>query len=462
MSPRCQTFYVRMLRDDYEKSKQALAKQQEANIRLASLTDMRQDIINGLQSKVAETEKLLDSSREEQNLLKTECSKLKLTLEKINHELNSQTSLVETLTATNKQIQKDFDASLIQLDTKSQILSKANSRIIDQTAQIDTLTETNKQLLSECDNLKAMLEKSKKEYHQQSEELQLKLKHQESTIKSHTAESKRLQMKMEQLKQSLATNNSQYISQNEKLQQKFDQVNEELNKKSAEIVSLKINQDRFEHDNSRLVLQYNQVSLKLTEKEGLIDSLKSKNCKLLSEIEKLQYQSAEEANNLIDELNKTKTIAKQLTEMKSKIDSELVQVQIEITTEKEEATKKYNHMCQQYNQQITGLQDKLVQTTNASNIEVNQLKDLIDKHKEEVKAKQRSVDSLKAEFKKNEYNTNLTISKLNNEKKYLQQRVSEFEPIVQQNIELHTSTTRLNERIEYLSGVLAYYGHYNV
>ena len=140
------------------------------------------------------------------------------------------------------------------------------------------------------------------------------------------------------------------------------------------------------------------------------------------------------------------------------MDSDLAQLQIEITTEKEEAMKKYNHMCQQY----IHLKEKLVQTKNASSIEVNQLKNLIEKHKEEVKAKQRSVDFLKGEFKIKEDTANLTISKLNEEKNNLQKRVSEFGPIVQQNIELHSNTTKLNQRIEHLSGILAYYGYYNV
>ena len=214
-----------------------------------------------------------------------------------------------------------------------------------------------------------------------------------------------------------------------------------------EIELLKINQDRLEHDSSRLLLQYNEARSKGTEQAAQIDSLNSKKCELLSKIEQIQSQSAVEAKKLIDEINESKTIANQLNER---------------IHEKEELIKKYNQTGLQFNEKISSLEVNLYQQDKTANLQIHKLSSSIEKHKEEVQAKQQRIDFLQDQFKRNIDNSKLTISKLTDENKTLQQRVSSFGPIVQQNIELHTTTATLNQRIERLSNTLAYYGHYNV
>ena len=477
---------IKVLQGENGKLKQTLATKQEENIRIGSLTDMRQHIINDLQSQIAEHKSLLDSSNEEQNHLIKECNDLKLILNNSNNEqkheteekdlkLKNQAALIESLTEANKQFQNNLTASKLMNKELGVQCDEAVLNLTNQAALIDSLTDSKKQLESdletlakqleireqllktayqnvddskteqnrlkiERDDLKQMLENSIKELTQLSEVLRSKIKDQSLQIESQTAESKRFKTEVEQ-----------HITHNQKLQQNLNEVNEEVCTKSNEIELLKINQDRLEHDSNRLLLQYNEVRSKGTEQAAQIDSLNSKNCELLSKIEQIQSQSAVEAKKLIDEIN-------QLNEMKSKIGSEL----IERIHEKEELMKKYNQTCLQFKEKISSLEVNQYQQSKTTNLQIHKLSSSIEKHKEEVQAKQQRIDFLQDQFKRNVDNSKLTISKLTDENKTLQQRVSSFGPIVQQNVELHTTTATLNQRIERLSNTLAYYGHYNV
>ena len=312
---------IKGLRGENGKLKQTLATKQEENIRIGSLTDMRQNIINDLQSEIAEHKSLLNSSNEEQNHLIKECNDLKLMLVNSNKEhrhqteekdlkLKNQAELIESLTEANKTFQNNLTASKLMNKELGVQCDEAVLNLTNQAALIDSLTDSKKQLEAdletlakqleireqllktayrnvddskieqnrlkiERDDLKKMLKNSIKELTQQSEVLRSEVKDQSLLIELRTAESKRFQTKIEQLlktEQSLTTSNNHYTTHNQKLQQKLNEVNEEICKKSNEIELLKINQDRLEHDSNRLLLQYNEASSKVTKQAAKIDS----------------------------------------------------------------------------------------------------------------------------------------------------------------------------------------------